>query len=128
MRLTHYLQKINIQTETTELDSSSNTPLTSLPTTISPSEPRFSFFRHTNGSVFFIYTCPSSSKVKERMIYASSRLGVVSFAESEAELKIEKRLEESEPAELDLTDFEVQEKPKIEVKARFDRPKRPGRK
>lgn len=62
------------------------------------------------------------------MIYASSRLGVVSFAESEAGLKIEKRLEESEPAELDLKDFEVQEKPKIEVKARFDRPKRPGRK
>ena len=62
------------------------------------------------------------------MIYASSRLGVVSFAETEAGLKIEKRLEESEPVELDLTNFEVQEKPKLEVKARFDRPKRPGRK
>lgn len=62
------------------------------------------------------------------MIYASSRLGVVSFAETEAGLKIEKRLEESEPMELDLSDFEAQEKPKLEVKARFDRPKRPGRK
>ena len=62
------------------------------------------------------------------MIYASSRLGVVSFAETEAHLKIEKRLEESEPAELDLRDFDTAEKPKIEVKPRFDRPKRPGRK
>ncbi len=36
----------------------------------------------------FIYTCPSGSKVKERMVYASSRAGVLAAARNEAGLAV----------------------------------------
>ena len=82
----------------------------------------------TEPKVIFIYTCPSQSKIKERMMYASSRARVVSLAESEAGLEIAKRLEGSEPGEFTqdvlAKEFEVR---KEESKG-FARPKRPGRK
>ena len=42
--------------------------------------------------VVFIYTCPSTSKIKERMVYASSRSSIISMAE-QAGLKIAKKVE-----------------------------------
>jgi twinfilin-like protein len=78
--------------------------------------------------IIFIYTCPSGSKIKERMVYASSRLGVVGVAEKEANLKISKKLEASDPEDLSPSSIEEEFKPKIEVKKAFDRPRRPGRK
>ena len=99
---------------------------------ISGSDPRFTFYTiTTSGSaeakIVFIYTCPEQSKIKERMIYASSRARVVSLAEQEVGLQIAKRLEGSDPSEFSAEvmskEFEVQ---KEESKG-FARPKRPGR-
>ena len=42
--------------------------------------------------VVFIYTCPSTSKIKERMVYASSRSSIISMAE-QAGLTIAKKVE-----------------------------------
>ncbi|KFY17748.1 hypothetical protein V492_00416 [Pseudogymnoascus sp. VKM F-4246] len=127
--------KINISSETIELASTSTATLPELSTVISSSEPRFSFFRHSHDvpggspttSIIFIYTCPGASKIKERMLYASSRQGVIAVAEKGAALKIVKKIEASDPDELSPESIEEEFKPKVEVKKAFDRPKRPGR-
>lgn len=49
----------------------------------------------------FIYVCPGTSKVKERMLYASSGRFFVHFAKTEFGVEVVKRLEASEPADLD---------------------------
>lgn len=118
-----------------ELASVTSTPISSLSTTISSSAPRYSFYRFThehNGStespILFIYTCPSGSKVKERMLYAASSRSAQQIAESQAGLKIKKRLEAGGPDDIDEESIRGDLHPKVEVKKAFERPKRPGRK
>ncbi|KAG9793208.1 hypothetical protein ABEF93_004693 [Exophiala dermatitidis] len=53
---------------------------------------------HSHG-VIFIYVCPGTSRVKERMVYASSRRSVLYLAEAEG-VKILKTLEAGEPDDL----------------------------
>jgi twinfilin len=92
--------KIDVAKETIELVSSGAAEAGELSTVISNTEPRFSFFRYTHtfegaeeSPLVFIYTCPTASKVRERMMYATSRLSIVrTFAESEAGLTIAKRV------------------------------------
>jgi len=126
---------MNLASETLELATSSQTPISSISTAISQNEPRFSFYRYTHthaGStespILFIYTCPSGSKIKERMVYAASSRSAVQMAETEAGLKIDKRIEASDPS--DVTEESVQGDlhPRVEVKKAFERPRRPGRK
>ncbi|KAI9055669.1 hypothetical protein LZ554_000612 [Drepanopeziza brunnea f. sp. 'monogermtubi'] len=127
--------KINISTETMELAASNSTPVSALSSTISATEPRYSFYRYThthNGTssspILFIYTCPSGSKVKERMLYAASSRSAVAVAETEAGLKVEKRLEAGSPEDISEESIDGDLHPKVEVKKAFERPKRPGRK
>ncbi|KAE8447076.1 hypothetical protein EG329_011060 [Mollisiaceae sp. DMI_Dod_QoI] len=127
--------KINIATETMELASSTFIQISSLSSTISSTEPRYSFYRyeHTyNGTssspVLFIYTCPSGSKIKERMLYAASSRSAVQIAEAEAGIAIEKKIEASSPEDISEESIESDLHPKVEVKKAFERPKRPGRK
>ena len=47
----------------------------------------------------FIYTCPTGSRVKERMVYASSRAGVIATASSEAGIEITKRVRQCYPVQ-----------------------------
>ena len=49
----------------------------------------------------FIYVCPGTSKVKERMLYASSGRYFVHLAKTEFGVDVVKRLEASEPEDLD---------------------------
>jgi len=127
---------VDVPTETVDFVSSTTASASDLSTVISSTEPRYSFFKYTytssDGSslspIVFIYTCPSASKVKERMVYASSRNFTVRIAETEAGLKIAKRLEMSDPEDITESGIEEEFKPKVEVKKAFDRPKRPGRK
>ncbi|KAK5048255.1 hypothetical protein LTR84_005925 [Exophiala bonariae] len=51
--------------------------------------------------VLFIYVCPGTSKVKERMVYASSGRFFVTYAKAEFGITVLKRLEASEPEDLD---------------------------
>jgi twinfilin-like protein len=128
-------QKIDVPTETIDLASSEAASASTLSRTISGTEPRYSFFKYiyepegtSSSQIIFIYTCPTTSKVKERMVYASSRSWVVRIAETEAGLAIEKKLEMSDPDEITESTIEEEFRPKVEVKKGFDRPKRPGRK
>jgi twinfilin-like protein len=118
-----------------ELASSTSTPMSSLSSTISSTEPRYSFYRYThtyNGTssspILFIYTCPSGSKIKERMLYAASSRSAIQVAEAEAGLKVEKKIEASSPDDISEESIDGDLHPKVEVKKAFERPKRPGRK
>lgn len=124
-----YIQKIDIPTETIELVSHTQSTAGSLSGSISSTEPRFAFFKYTEheqSPIIFVYTCPSGSKVKERMVYASSRAYLVTVAE-QAGLIIAKKLEASDPNDISESSIEEEFKVKVEVKKAFDRPKRPGR-
>ena len=128
-------QKINIAKESMELASTSSTPISALPSTISPTEPRYSFYRYAheyNGEssspILFIYTCPSGSKIKERMLYAATSRSAQQLAESEVGLTIAKKIEASSPEDVTKESIDEDLHPKVEVKQAFARPKRPGRK
>ena len=92
-------QKINLEKEVLELVSTTSTDVESLAAAISESEPRYSFFRYSHevegqeqSPIVFIYTCPSGSKIKERMVYASGRAVVVNTVSQETKLEITKKV------------------------------------
>lgn len=131
-------QKINRESETVELVRDASTPssIADLVRAIPTTEPRFTFFRYTHthegaesSPVLFFYTCPAvaGKEIKYRMMYPLMKRAVLTVAESEAGLKIEKRFEVEEPDEIteDLVLSELH--PRAEVKTAFKRPKRPGR-
>lgn len=71
---------------------------------ISGSAPRYSFFAYdlgARGKVLFIYTCPGTSKIKERMLYAASKNSVISITAVEAGLTVEKKMEAGGPEDLE---------------------------
>ena len=91
-------KRIDITRESVELASATAAQAEEITDQISSSEPRFSFFRYQHGdggaagmSIVFIYTCPNAS-IKERMLYASSRQGIISRANEDAGLVITKKV------------------------------------
>src|ERR1700712_2586822 len=106
-----------------ELASSTSAQISSLSSTISGTEPRYSFYRYehtyngtTTSPMLFIYTCPSGSKIKERMLYAASSRSAIQVAETEAGLKIEKKIEAGSPEDVDEESILGDLHPKVEVK------------
>lgn len=66
---------------------------------ISSTEPRYSIYKHSysgasgqESAAIFIYTCPTATKVKDRMVYASSRRSAEVLAEQGAGLKLDKKV------------------------------------
>ncbi|KAL1584843.1 hypothetical protein WHR41_06622 [Cladosporium halotolerans] len=124
----------NLPDETLRVASS--TPSVSpaqLSTTLSQSDPRLSFYSYPGGNssspqIVFIYTCPSSSKLKERMMYSTSKKFTQMIAEQKAGVVVTKSLEATEFEDLSeealAKEFGVDEKAE---KKGFARPKRPGR-
>ena len=93
------MQNINVKDETIELVGSSNTDPDGLSSAISDTEPRYSFFRYSHQvegteqpSTVFIYTCPSGSKIKERMVYASTKQGFLASMSSDMGIEIAKKV------------------------------------
>ncbi|KAI1085571.1 actin depolymerizing protein [Whalleya microplaca] len=133
--------KINPESEVVELVPSSATPSTipELVSTISATEPRFTFFRFKASSpssgeeknaVLFFYTCPASpgtKAIKFRMMYPLMKRAVLAVAESEAAVKPEKRFEVEEVDEISEASVLAELFPQAETKTAFRRPKRPGR-
>jgi twinfilin-like protein len=122
--------RMDVPTETLQFVSSTTASPSSLSSTIDATEPRFSFYRHSDpgSSIVFISTCPSGAKIKERMLYAASRSNVISLAQSEGGLKVAKRIEATNPSEITeaviLEEFKTEA---VEEKKGFAKPKRPGR-
>ena len=125
--------------ETLRLDSSiDDVGVAEVGGKISASEPRYSFYAHPEtGEVYFVYSCPAASKVKERMVYSTAKTFVRKIAERDAGIVIARSLEASDPKD-DLTadvfgggeglngsqDAGPGSKP---AAGGFARPKRPGR-
>ncbi|KAK0252270.1 Twinfilin-1 [Friedmanniomyces endolithicus] len=92
--------------------------------------------KEAGGGIVFIYTCPTSSRIKERMIYSTGKSWTRTVAERDAGITIAKALEATEPSEITAdmlgggqagaADGEASNAAG-EKKAGFARPKRPGR-
>lgn len=121
--------------ETLVLESTTdNVPADSVAAAISSTEPRYSFYQMQDGEIVFLYTCPSGSKVKERMVYSTGKSWTRIVAERDAGLVVGRSLEATEPAELEgdlLSGSGCKEEAAAETakpsSGTFARPKRPGR-
>lgn len=105
---------------------------------ISTTEPRYTFYSHPSSTqadpkILFIYTCPSGSKIKERMIYSTSKSWTRIVAERDAGITVTKSLEATEPNEITAeslggdTSAESSATEGAKPSTGFARPKRPGR-
>ncbi|KAL6867000.1 hypothetical protein J3F83DRAFT_739630 [Trichoderma novae-zelandiae] len=131
--------KINAATERVELAPESRDPssLTELIKGISTVEPRFTFYRftHTHDGteqtpILFFYTCPSTAgnkAIKNRMLYPLMKRAVLTIAEQEAGINLEKKFEVEDPSELTEQEVLNDLHPKPVTSSGFSRPKRPGR-
>ncbi|RFU74981.1 ptk9 tyrosine kinase 9 [Trichoderma arundinaceum] len=133
------LQKINAATERVELAPESLNPssIGELIKSISTVEPRFTFYRftHTHDGteqtpVLFFYTCPATAgnkAIKSRMLYPLMKRAVLTIAEQEAGITLEKKFEVEDPSEITEQDVLNDLHPKPVTSSGFSRPKRPGR-
>lgn len=87
------VQVVDVKTETLKLaGSESGVDPNSVQSHISPSSPQYTYYHYPDSdAVIFIYTCPSGSKIKERMLFASSRNNALAIA-GEQGLKIAKKV------------------------------------
>ncbi|RAK79631.1 twinfilin [Aspergillus fijiensis CBS 313.89] len=96
---------------------------------IPESSPRYTFYHYPDSdTVVFIYTCPSGSSIRERMLYASSRMHALALAEEQG-LKVSKKIEASSPDEIsgERLQEEVHPQQSTGPSRGFARPRRPGR-
>ncbi|KAG8888275.1 Twinfilin-1 [Tulasnella sp. 332] len=94
---------LDASTEALTLAEKKTVDVDGIASSLPRSEPSFAFYRWQEGKIVFIYACPSSSKVKSRMMYSSSATGVVSTAQDLFGCKVFKRLETSDPDDLDTS-------------------------
>lgn len=138
--------KYALPDETLQLDSSTHgVDPTNVASSISTTEPRYSFYSHPSASsaspaILFIYTCPSGSKIRERMVYSTGKSWTRTVAERDAGIEIAKSLEATEPDELTAEVLNAgvgagvaseessrSATPSAGAGSGFARPKRPGR-
>jgi twinfilin-like protein len=87
------IQAIDVPTETLKLAAAeSGVDAESVQKHIPSSSPRYTFYHYPDSdAVIFIYTCPSGSSIRERMLYASSRNHALQVAEAQG-LKVSKKV------------------------------------
>ncbi|EED22823.1 actin monomer binding protein, putative [Talaromyces stipitatus ATCC 10500] len=76
---------IDVKSESIKLNATeSNVSPSAVASHISDSSPRYTFYRYPGSTiVIFIYTCPSGSSIKEKMLYASTRRVAIQIGEAE---------------------------------------------
>ncbi|CAE6414265.1 unnamed protein product [Rhizoctonia solani] len=89
------------------LKDTKDVSLEDVPGALPSSEPAYSLYswvqeEGTSPHIVFTYTCPSSSPVKYRMLYSSGVASLVNDVKAQVGITVSKRLESSDPAELDL--------------------------
>ena len=80
--------------------------------------------------MLFIYTCPASTgqrSIKNRMMYPLMKRSVLTVAETEAGLRVDKKFEVEDPSEITEAGVLEELHPKAQAHQGFSRPKRPGR-
>ncbi|KAI8381406.1 uncharacterized protein BYT42DRAFT_566404 [Radiomyces spectabilis] len=103
----HNFVSLVFDKETIDLDTASHVPRSEIKNAIPAHAPRFTFYvcehesdGNTQESIVFVYTCPPSSKIREKMLYSASRANIIKAAESMADLKVVKKLETSDPTDI----------------------------
>lgn len=124
-------QYFDLPDETLRVASSTpNVSPAQLASTLHQTDPRLSFYSYPGSTpqVVYIYTCPTASKLKERMMYSTSKKFTQMIAEQKAGVVVAKSLEATEFEDLseEALAKEFGADDKVEKKA-FSRPKRPGR-
>ncbi|KAI8823616.1 uncharacterized protein EV422DRAFT_611920 [Fimicolochytrium jonesii] len=121
---------VNVAEERVDLSNASTGSFGDLTRLVEANTPRFLFYKPDAGNSAFIYICPPSSKVKERMLYSSSRASVLLAAEEQG-FTVSKKFEVSsidEVTEAELKDEqETAASTPDSVRKTFARPLRPGR-
>lgn len=78
----------------------------------SDSSPLYAVYNYLPKKYCFIYSCPSGSKVKDRMVYASNKQGLVNHLKSlfqNQEVSLDKVLEVGDIEELELNELKPEE-------------------
>lgn len=96
--------------------------------------PKFAIYNYLPSKYALIYTCPSGSKVKDRMIYASNKQGLVNHLRSlfsGKSLQLDKVLDIGDIDELEINELkpveESSEPATAKAGLRFNKPKGPRR-
>ncbi|MCH0628843.1 hypothetical protein JNB11_02520 [Kocuria palustris] len=92
-------------------------------------QPQYAIYQYADGNTAFIYSCPLGSKVKQRMLYASFKLGLINHLKQQG-IEITKNIEVGDLDELETTQFNpVSETVKDENKVglKFNKPRGPRR-
>ena len=119
--------KINSETEQIELSAKSNNfDVQTLASHISNTSPQYTLFRDLNDRISFIYTCPGVSQIKEKMTYSSNKAHFVRFI-SGMDIEIERKLEASDPNDLDLGNTTIESNASTASTLSFSKPKGPKR-
>ncbi|KAJ1309790.1 hypothetical protein OPQ81_006555 [Rhizoctonia solani] len=89
------------------LKDTKDVSLDDVPGALPSSEPAYALYSwvQEDGAsphIVFTYTCPPSSPVKYRMLYSSGVASLVNDVKAQLGITVSKRLESSDPAELDL--------------------------
>ncbi|ORZ06951.1 hypothetical protein BCR42DRAFT_426783 [Absidia repens] len=103
----HNFVSLLLNKEIIELDNASTVDVKNIKNRIESNAPRFTFYvlehQHQGESkeaIVFIYTCPPSSKIREKMLYSSSKANVIAGATKEADITILKKFETSDPSDV----------------------------
>lgn len=92
------------------------------------SSPFYALFGYGPKKVAFIYLCPSGSKVRERMLYAANKLGLLSHLKGDYGLQIDHVMEVGDADELDVLSLTADAVPEQLVSLlKFSKPKGPRR-
>ncbi|KAF9930638.1 Twinfilin-1 [Mortierella alpina] len=98
---------IDAENERIDLASEDKIPVSALTKNIDEDSPRFTFYAYEHehkgaaeDSLVFMYTCPTKSKIRERMLYSSCRAGVLTAAKDNAGLNVDKKLETTDVSDL----------------------------
>ncbi|KAI7906899.1 uncharacterized protein BX663DRAFT_494128 [Cokeromyces recurvatus] len=106
----HNFVSLCLDSEKIDLDKTANICVDELRKTITENAPRFTFYVYeyqpSTESLIFIYTCPPSSKIRERMLYSSSKANVITAAENDASIKVIKKFETSDLSDLNKSYFD----------------------
>ncbi|ORX46574.1 actin depolymerizing protein [Hesseltinella vesiculosa] len=103
----HNYVSLFMNKEQIDLDQAKQVAVNDLKTAIPANDPRFTFyvFEHqkhgeNKEALVFVYTCPSTSKIRDRMIYSSSKRSVLSVAALACNVEVAKKYETSDPSEV----------------------------
>lgn len=92
-------------------------------------QPQYAIYRYADDSTAFIYSCPLGSKVKQRMLYASFKQGLINHLK-QLGIDITKNIEVGDLDELETTQFKPaphSAKDDNKVGLKFSKPRGPRR-